>query len=336
MLQNLPIEFSPDFEYGELLNRLLNENIPGYNAITIKVTGPHFEVVTIQKPAIPNLLSPTHGAITDSEGKRLAWFWACLSSERGQLTLPEHRGFVYKLKGFSIGGRDKLRPVFRTGRSGLYDWYTGEIFVLDDTVTPTSERHDFEAGPAKDALETAVADKLRVLQREAEERRERLKAQDEVTNETTELARLEEEFNAPISGDLVRLHRDAENVIDHLRKRISSLPHAEQRSADSTVKRAEKLKDAIRRRIDRPLPEPQRKRQAARRRADPEPSSTPPPKPSTLTEVFEDANWALGDSERQLLQLVYETIEAVLGSAHPALLRISEELRARLDSDELG
>lgn len=84
-----------------------------------------------------------------------------ISSSRKDLA--DFAGLVYKVKGFTIGDRYHLSTHFT--RKQIYPWWTGEVYVITTLVIPTSARDEFEAGAARDSLETAVKNELRRLQK---------------------------------------------------------------------------------------------------------------------------------------------------------------------------
>jgi Histidine kinase-, DNA gyrase B-, and HSP90-like ATPase len=154
LLQNLPINFSEDFEYKEEINHQLSMHVPGYHPITIVLQSDNENDEVIQKPAIPRLQNPTFRTILTAKNHPVAFYWACMNEDRWHVDKnlkdgngtgghPVVEGFVYKVKGFTIGDRHRLRRAF-SRKPQLYPWYTGEIYVIDENVVPNAERDDFE------------------------------------------------------------------------------------------------------------------------------------------------------------------------------------------------
>jgi hypothetical protein len=58
-----------------------------------------------------------------------------------------------RFRGFGINNR-RFPKVFWPSRGGgqLYEWVTGEIYVLDETLVPTVDRANFEEGESRDRL----------------------------------------------------------------------------------------------------------------------------------------------------------------------------------------
>ena len=119
-----------------------------------------------------------------SEGRRrrpareASWYPPLDSQNPRQYS--DHRGFVYRVKGFTIGDNRQLLPAFKVGSSTLYWWYTGEIYVLDHNVIPNAARDAFEMTPERLQLDKAVTDQLRQLDREASDYQKKTLAEKKV------------------------------------------------------------------------------------------------------------------------------------------------------------
>jgi hypothetical protein len=152
LLQNLPIDFA-EFEYKKVINDNLYAHVLGYSAVSIRLQSDGMGEEVVQKKLPGTLQSPTLGYIYSADGRQVAYYWACLNSVRERLEpaasgngkeasseeTPTYEGFVYKMKGFTIGDRAKLRSLWGA-KETLYRWYTGEIYVLDSSVRPNAER----------------------------------------------------------------------------------------------------------------------------------------------------------------------------------------------------
>ncbi|MBK9711404.1 MAG: hypothetical protein IPO81_08755 [Kouleothrix sp.] len=122
----------------------------GYNAVQITLQSDGLSDEVVAKEAIPNLQSPSFGYVENSSRQKIAYYWACLNATRDRIQLPNkngnspnYDGFVYKMKGFTIGDRQRLRSKFLR-KPQLYPWYTGEIYIIDDNIVPNAARNDFE------------------------------------------------------------------------------------------------------------------------------------------------------------------------------------------------
>src|SRR5258708_5141467 len=195
MIRNLPIDFAASFEHRDQINQQLQLEVPGYNAIILTLQTDGLPDLVVTKPAIPHLQAPVMAPIVSGTGKsarKVGYYWACLNTERDRIAknarfVPEVRtngrdrhlreaveqefsayeGFVYKMKGFTVGDRDRLRRCF-SPKPQLYPWYTGEVYVLDTAVIPKADRDDFETNEAKRALDLAVMQVLSDLEDAAE------------------------------------------------------------------------------------------------------------------------------------------------------------------------
>jgi len=169
ILQNLPVDFADTFEYREVINEHLRQEVPGYKAVTIRLQSDGEKDEVVSKPALDKLRPPVFDSIKDDKGKILAYFWACLNQDNkilgednlaltpaGRFKPSDWQGFAYKCKGFTIGNRNQLVKMFTLGNGTLYRWYTGEIYVIDEHVIPNTARDDFESNAAKSQLEIAV------------------------------------------------------------------------------------------------------------------------------------------------------------------------------------
>jgi hypothetical protein len=353
LLENLPIDFADGFEYRTLINERLGANVPGYNAIRIKLESDGLPDEIVAKPAVQNLQPPTFGYIITSSGKQVAYYWACLNKERGRIderprdrdkdTTAEERtsyeGFVYKMKGFTVGDRQKLRTMFER-KPQLYPWYTGEIYVIDTDVVPNAERDDFETNPAKRMLTLAVRDKLKELEQEAERVQAQGVADDRVEKYQRDLAKLEQEIAAGEHDDYEAYSKLDSMLIDLGRqKRKASAEN--QKIADDITKRAKSLQKQLRRDVDTPRPTAERRKQAARNTAVSHPPTTrlfeaplaSPPK--TLQGVLQDAGWTLEEDVARLVDLVQSTFDDVLVSGSPIYRSVLTDIEAKLSSNNL-
>ena len=174
LLQTLPIDFSSLFPHATAVDENLRLHVPGYNPVEIVIQTDGESDHVIGKYSDLPLKPPTFGMITTSTGHHVAYYWACLTDTRDRIDSkvaaadrPLYEGFVYKVKGFTIGDRNGLRSKFQR-KPQLYPWYTGEIFVLDSNVIPNAERNNFETNQAQKALDLAVGETLGYLETDAE------------------------------------------------------------------------------------------------------------------------------------------------------------------------
>jgi Histidine kinase-, DNA gyrase B-, and HSP90-like ATPase len=253
MLHNLPIDFADNFPYKEQINSQLESHVPGYNAIRVKLVTDFAPPEVIVRTNIPYLSEPIMGIITNTDGREVAYYWACYHARGGVLPdeYEDYRGLVYKVKGFTIGNRSRLREYFPTARGTLYYWCTGEVYVIDDNVTPNAARNDFEASPEKLQLETAVGDTLGSLNLIVERFQERNNADKEFEKAAAYLDDLEKK----IAGFNLRDCKEAHQLLERY---LYSLPRKQKKTtldanfAQETIRRTEALRDRVRQMIDHP------------------------------------------------------------------------------------
>lgn len=268
ILRNLPIRFSDSFRYSADIEASLSTNVPGYKSARVILQVENQKPVIVEKPNIPDLESPRMGFI-HSQGKAVAYYWACLVTGNKAITskrfhkgeFSQFAGLVYKIKGFSIGDRNYLRQYINR----IYEWWTGEIYVIDTDVIPTSARDDFEAGPAKDALEWAVqielcgADNDHSLQKTAV----RIQAQRRADSRILEIENELNGYQAKIrSGDFdqFEVYSRLDNALAELKQQRSSA--SDRTLANKLVEMVQELQRVVKKEIDDPTPVADRKRDA--------------------------------------------------------------------------
>jgi len=253
LLHNLPIDFAEHFPYKDLINSQLESHVPGYNAIRVKLITDFASPEVIVKPNIPNLSEPSLGIISTTDGKPVAYYWACYH-EKGGL-LPEdyknYRGLVYKVKGFTIGDRERLREYFPTASGTLYYWCTGEIYVIDDNVIPNAARNDFEVSSEKLQLEAAVGDTLRKLNARVERFRERNNADKEFEKAQNYLNEVENKITSFPPDQCKKVHDELVKNFLSLPKKLSKTK-LDSTTAQEIIRRMETLRDRLRQMIDQP------------------------------------------------------------------------------------
>lgn len=253
MLHNLPIDFADNFPYKEQINSQLENHVPGYNAIRVKLVTDYDPPEVIVRPNIPNLSEPILGIISNTDGKKIAYYWACYNAKGGGLSeeYEAYRGLVYKVKGFTIGSRDRLREYFTTAKGTLYHWCTGEVYVIDENVTPNAARNDFEASPEKLQLETAVGDALRDLHTIVARFQKQNNADKEFEKARNYLDEVEKKIASFNPKDCKEAYRTLERSLDSLQEKQKKTT-LDANVAQETIRRTETLRDRVRQMIDHP------------------------------------------------------------------------------------
>lgn len=352
VLHNLPVDFAEAFPYREIITNKLRENVPGFKAVKITLKSDGLDDDVVAKPAIENLLEPTIETIT-AGGKDVAYFWACLTSGRGQIGKSksnpkassieqEYQGFATKYKGFTIGNRDRFRGAFSAGSGTLYGWYTGEIYVIDPRVVPNAERDDFEASTAKVALEAAVVGRLAKLATQANKARERARAAELVDQWAAALPKIESDIQQGV-GDQIQLLEQLLGASQQLEKQKSKIGSDRKEELIALVTKAKELKKSLESGIGRPArapkkappaspspatPEPAQAPPAPTRRPEPEPESTP-----TLIELAREYGFESGSQLAWLLQTIDNSLIDVLGVTSSAYKAVVHEVEQRCQEE---
>ena len=129
-----------------------------------------------------------------------------------------------KIKGFTIGDTSRVKKDFpKRGGGTHFEWYTGEIFVLDPEVIPNTERYDFEANHAKTQLEAAVRDLLVDLDRLGEKHRTQALAEAKFEDVVGNYLRIKEQVGGK-GEDLLAQYRALGDFLRDLNAHKSKLP----------------------------------------------------------------------------------------------------------------
>lgn len=288
MIRNLPIDFDESFDYRDQINQQLHLEVPGYNAIKLVLQTDGLPDIVVTKPSIPHLQPPVMGTIISGTGKnarKVGYYWACLNSERDHIAqnarfdprvakdrdllkaiqeeFRAYEGFVYKMKGFTIGNRDRLRHCF-SSKVQLYPWYTGEIFVLDTAVVPKADRDDFETNEAKRVLDLAVMQQLSTLEDKAESFQATGVADERVEKYRKEVARIEAEVEANRQDSDFETYTLLNDILKDLRRQEKKASPKNKPIAHELIKHAERLQKRLARDTETSQTEAARRKRAAK------------------------------------------------------------------------
>jgi hypothetical protein len=360
ILRNLPVRFNTGFKYADRIENELRRNVPGYKSARIVLRIENNPPVYVEKPNIEKLEDPVTGFITDSKGKRLAFYWACLTSVSEAISSrkpPEadFAGLVYKLKGFTIGDRQHLMRHFT--RKQLYTWWTGEIYITNPEIIPTSARDDFEAGPAKDALEAAVRDVFSggqsSLQKIALESQMTRRADEIVKNSEKSIDEIEVQITSG-KYDEFKTYTELHDIIGNLKQQKNKA--SDKPKANSLLKRAESLQRKAKKELDQPSSGAQREKKPTPRPLpvrEPETETTggepvtdsgaahpseelPSEEPSTrmaelsLKELIINSGWDIPDDFLPVMELISEAISDHMGMNSDTFRSFLEDVQSRL------
>lgn len=155
--QTAPVPISPDCSLHDDIEKLLQDNVAGYQTFKIRVEGKEvYRPPTLKKSDL-DLMGPYEFAFTDDGGHVKGFAWVCQNREPRVISSDDNKRIVFKAKGITIGDRDAILRYVHRARP-LLDRTVGEVHVLDEDIIPNTERSDFEANPARDELEAWIRD----------------------------------------------------------------------------------------------------------------------------------------------------------------------------------
>lgn len=184
LLNTLPVAF-PNEGYGPTVNECLREhvNLNPVNLVCRVGDEPGFNIA----PHIAeNVETPQIHWLKDTDNQAIAFIWHALTTKgeriRSQSGADERSGtsgFLLKVKGFTLGDRLLLKPLWpAVGGRTLYHHYSGEIHILDHAdVYPNAARDDLESSLSKQFLIRQLEDYFIDLNRRADLTRDILKTQ---------------------------------------------------------------------------------------------------------------------------------------------------------------
>jgi hypothetical protein len=344
ILRNLPIDFDERWEHRDAIVARLKEEVPGYKAIKVILesdTDPR-EVVT--RPAIPRLDAPTMNPIKNEAGETIAFYWAALhkagaDGKRGKIPdeYANYRGFVYKVKGFTVGNNSKLQPIFKTGGAALYQWYTGEIYVTDPAVIPNTERDDFETNRAYESLQSHVRVSLKELQSKASKYQSEERALERYKAHETRLAEIGSLIRAA-SMPLVEAFSELDNISEELKRQRGNLPSNKRDWGKGVLKAVDDLRARVRKKIEEQSKGGAKKKAGRSRAGETETKDDAdgedkgekkdPWQPVTLAQLMDDAGVLLDEDALRVLSIINDALAGVLmdgSETHQAVLAEIEE-----------
>lgn len=369
VLLNLPIDFDDDFEHRKVINDYINKHVKGYNAIKITLESDSAPREVVCRPAISNLRRPELGIIYNTKNERIGCYWACLY--QGGSKIPDqyadYRGFVYRVKGFTIGDNLRLQDRFKKGNSALYWWYMGEIFVLDHNVVPNAARDDFEASIAKAQLEIQVQKALNNLEAIASDYQQEGRAHTVIERSETQLQACEEKI-ASQRYDSYQMYSELDKLVQALDSQKRNANVEQRQRAESLVQRAKKLQQVVSNKTDDVPLHPKKPKKTSKQMPSPphslfsteqhsedfvnpeqvaELSTTPASNPNigsvteprpirTLMELFENASWDVTEDCTRLIQVIDASFSDVLVRGSDTYQKLLDDIEAKLNNGILS
>ena len=224
LLNTLPVAF-PEVGYGPLVNGLLREHV-GLNPIRLILRIGSEPEFSIQPQLAENVEAPQHYWVKDTENRNIAFMWHALSTQGERISSLAGgeessgvSGYLLKLKGFTLGDRLRLKPLWpAVGGRTLYHHYSGEVHVLEAAeVYPNAARDDLESSLTRQSLLQSLQDYFRDLNRRADLTRDILKTQRRMQGIRESLDALQSR-DAEADEDPFELYRESKNFIEALER----------------------------------------------------------------------------------------------------------------------
>ena len=299
---------------------------------------------SIQPQFAENVEAPQHHWVKDAENRNIAFIWHALSTQgerTSSLAGGEESsgvsGYLLKLKGFTLGDRLRLKPLWpAVGGRTLYHHYTGEVHVLETAeVYPNAARDDLESSLTRQSFLKYLQDYFRDLNRRADFTRDILKTQRRMQGIRESLNALQSR-DAEADEDPFELYRESKNFLEALerterellrlrRGRNAVQPTPTQREQleplTTELKRGKSLVTAIVRATAR--------RSEGAPRASPQPSPETPPQVVLLAKAFEAVKDAYDKSPSPHLERAHQGLaEALRASSAARAIGVLDEAKA--------
>ncbi|MBI5056480.1 MAG: ATP-binding protein [Nitrospirae bacterium] len=242
--KNAPVPFDPKFTFAGDIEDGIRKFVDDYDCIELTVDGEK-----IYKPFADDLKPPQFIPVPDSKNKTkyLAFCWYCEHKDKGQVKPTEISGLVYRYKNFAVGDNYLTRTTIWKTSTHLAFYFIGEIYIIDSTIVPTSQRDDFEQSTVRDGFykdAEVISNELNVLARESSNVR---RAEEYVKKGVEVISSIEADIKKrdPALKDLsVQKIAKLVNVIDNIAKRKKNIPQKDKKTkllADQVIKEAKKL-----------------------------------------------------------------------------------------------
>ncbi|CAN5863811.1 hypothetical protein BH23GEM7_BH23GEM7_30710 [soil metagenome] len=340
LLQNLPIDFTSTFPHRQEINQQLSRHVPSYHAVAITLQSDGIEDEVVSKYPDVSVQRPQFGYITSGD-RQVAYYWAALTAEEEAIEprrrpgeIAQYEGLVYKMKGFTVGGRDRLARMF-SRKPQLYRWISGEVYVLDPEVIPNAARDDFETNHAKERLEVALLEAFDTqLLAEVERYQARSVASRRIEEAGVDIEQIEQELAGTAAktrfpNNFERYSR-VSTILEQLKRQKKAATHEDQKTADAIIARAKSLQRKLTGEAASPTPEATRRKRAARKPTPPIPLDLPSTSPRTIRDVLQEAGWSVDGDLGEFISLIQAALEDVLLAGGPQYRNFLSALEARI------
>lgn len=255
-----PVDFGPadHFEFGPNISQRLFDNVPDYSPKTVYLSGPGFDRQRIYKPytnamgvAAPDFIGINN---PQNPAELLAYCWY---AAKGQTILGKTRpvgrifavegesarqksrlaGMAYKLFGFTIGDRTLPQRTLWATTVQRALWFTGEIHIIDKTITPTTDRSNFVENDSRVRFYQAAEQIPRRLNREAQQISDDRKTHDDSQKLKKKFETYQKKLNTGQieSAELKTIKEDINESIETLRRRAQKCKDQEILSYEKEV-----------------------------------------------------------------------------------------------------
>ncbi len=342
LLQNLPLDFDDSFEYRAEINTRLAQEVPGFKAVRVRLESDNLADEVVVKPAIPDLQSPQFRRVSTEGGRVMAFYWSSITKKRERIEAisyeSERAGLVYKVKGFSIGDRQKLYGAF-SRKPQLYSWVTGEVYVIDSDVTPNAERDDFETNPAKTTLDVLVRASLAELEETVEKHQALQVALKRLEDYEPAVRGIQEAIDAGqiLGSEVFGKYSELDGYVRDLSRQKNSLDPTSKNKAVALIALAKKLKEQLSKAVSSTTTSAAKtKTKGAQKKGKPTSQATQgaqaTPIQKDLHSLIEDVNLDVGDVGFSVIDAIQQTIDDVLSKGSPVYGTLMNAIEARLVS----
>lgn len=242
--KNAPVPFDPNFSHAKDIEDGIKKFVNDYDCVDLSV-----DAQKVYKPFAQSLKAPQLIAVPDSKDKKkfVALCWYCEHQDKGQVKPIEISGLVYRYKNFAVGDNYLTRTTIWNTSSHLAFYFIGEVYIIDTSIVPTSQRDDFEQNINRDKFYQAaeiISNQLNVVARESSDVR---RAEEYVQRGVEVISSIDTDVKKKEpSLKVLGVQKIAEivNVIDNIEKRKKNIPKEDKKTkllADQVVKKARKL-----------------------------------------------------------------------------------------------
>jgi hypothetical protein len=177
LMSSVPLDFPvTGFPYADEIREAIADWVkPPLNLIRVHYRFSNGASRVYTQPPVADVLPPIGRVLKGKSKTPVAFLWTSINREREQLKAVNARGLQLRFRGFGIGDRTLPKGFGWTrGHGTLYEWLTGEVYVLDQTLTPTVDRATFAESDRRDVLIDALKGEFAKIEKLVDDRRDGL------------------------------------------------------------------------------------------------------------------------------------------------------------------